>query len=442
MKVEVVQTGAPLVTGNYDITGATPNGDMKGAIITEGTAPAISNGNNVSSYHWSIGATDLTSGHDISLAMAGLDATATASAAIVSMLSTTSCLNMPAAPTSTTPPVGNYSSTLTNGIRLNLTKAFAGSNRAQQTMLFSGGDFDFACGGVQFAAGDTVKTITHGLGGTPDVLILLTSLNQNGTDTQGYGGCIGFWDRMTAGSSSISFMAVSDAAGSTVCAEYCSNNSTAEFLNATGTSTLAHQSVSSVGGTTFAINYSANPGAPSMVGWIALCGIATQMTSKNLLASLPTATGVNTLVSGMTATPQVVFTIPTRAANGNTVLTDDSSGGFGIGMLATNDYVPANTTSAALAATWQDGVATSVGRTMFNVNVGGLISTNTGANQLTFDMTGGTWDAGGVSPHFPSVGASAFQAAVLAFGMVQPPAQSLYPFARTQFFTEDRVTFF
>lgn len=419
MKTEVVQTLCPGSTGNYDITGTTPNGDMVGAIFI--SAQTTTDNTNVPSLRWGLGATDLT--NNIGISIGAQDATA--GAGIRSMLSNTNCLFTANGIGGQSNPIAAYNSTLTNGVRL--TTSVVTVNRLTETLLISGTDSAMKVGSQLFGTADTSKVITHGLGGTPDVIILLCSFGQSVNEGDGTGVAVGFWDRTTAAMSGVSFRATTGA-NPTDIAAYASTAKAGQILAAASSS--ADITVTSVGSTTFTITLSSAADATNKYfGWIALRGTVLQMFSKNALVTLPTSTGNTALISGMTGHPQAFLLIPTRLVTSNSVLTDDTAGSFGSCIAVTNDY--ANTTVGGNASTFQDNVAaSSVAKTMLTNTLANLVVDNAGNADI--QATVNSWDIGGVTLNYTNAGASAFQAAVLAFGL--PLAAG----ARSNYFARQR----
>lgn len=408
MKVELVQSLCPAATGNYDITGTSPSGDMLGAIFVP--AQTITNDTNIASMRWGIGATDLAS--NIGISMGAQDGAA--GAGIRSMFSSTNCLFTATGTGGIGSPAASYNSTLAAGVRL--TTSAVTVNRLTNVLLISGTDAAMKVGNQQFTGADSSKVITHGLGGTPDLIILLCSIGQSLTDTNGSGFCVGFWDRRTTSQTSISYYAT-DNANPTVNRSYASSASVGELLNAVGTQ--AHVTLTSIGSTQFTITQSATAGT-NLYGWIALRG-STQMHSKNILTQTPVGTGVASIVSSMTGRPQAYIALSTRMTSANTFVSDDSAGSFGCNISATNDY--STTTKGCNASTFKNNVATSVARTMLSNTQGMLTADNTGAANVQGVVS--TWDTAGVSVNYTNAPGGLLEMAILAFGSATPASSSL-----------------
>lgn len=399
MKVEVVQTLCPAATGNYDITGTTPSGDMVGAIFEN--SATTTNNTNVASMRWGFGATDLTS--NIGLSMGAQDATI--GAGIRSMLSNTNCLFTANGVGAQTAPVAAYASTLSAGVRL--TTSAVTANRLTNALLVSGTDTSMKVGSVFIGAGASSSVVTHGLGGTPDCIILLASFGVTTNEADGTGVSIGFWDRTSTNQSSVAFRATTGA-NPTDIASYASNTTAGSILTAAALGQSV--TITSVGSTQFTIQLSAS-GTANGFGWVALRGTR-QMYTKNILMQTPTSTGASTIISGMSGRPQAFIAIPTRLTVANTIKTDDSAGSMGYSFAATNDYT--TTTQGCNATTFQDGVATSNAATMMSNTLANLSLDNTGAADIQATLS--SWNTDGVTLNYSNAGASLFEQAVLAFG--------------------------
>jgi hypothetical protein len=405
VKVELIQGVCPGATGNYDFTGSTPSGDMVGAIFF--ISGAAANNNNNGSLRWALGATDLSG--NINVGIGAQDATA--GAGIRSMLSNTNCLTVPNGVGAQAAPVGAYSATLSTGVRL--TTSTVNANRLTDCLLISGTDVVMKVGSQLFATSDMSKSITHGLGGTPDLIILLCSFGQSVNEGDGTGFSMGFWDRTTTNQSSVSFRATTGA-NPTDQAAYASSNHAGQILAAASSS--ADVTLTSIGSTTFTITLSSAADATNKYfGWIALRG-TTQLFTKNILTAIPTSTGNSTIISGMSGRPQAYLAIPTRLVTSDAIVTDDSSGSFGTSVSATNNY--SSTTTGGVSGTYKDNVATSVARNMISNTIGVLSQDNAGA--LDVQGTVNSWDVGGVTVNYTNVGATLRQMAVLAFGAQTP----------------------
>jgi hypothetical protein len=429
MKIEVVQTACPGANGNYDITGTTPSSDMVGALFFGSNA--LITDNNTGNCRFSFGATDGT--HNLCLSMGA--ANNAAGAGIASQLSTTLCLQTATGSNTggTTGPLGSFSSFLANGVRLSITGFVVG--RLLDTMLFSGTDSQMQCGAQQFAGSDASHVISHGLSGTPDVIILLVSLGQNGTDTIGTGFSIGFWDRTSGAQSSMAYFAVENA-NPTDQTGYVNSNWAGSIIGDGAFS--ANVKVQTVGSSSFTIALdSTADNTTKLIGWIAMRGTSAQMSSGNMVATLPMATGNTALITGLPARPQCYIALPTRMTQLNTIAESDAAGSFGASFAGTPDNV--TTYQGSSANTFQYNVATSSAHHQISIDRGLVELLNTGATDAVGTLN--SWDSGGVTINYSHAAAGSFLCPVLAFGLAPGNVFLPYPLTRTQFFANDTVTY-
>lgn len=401
MKFEVVQGVCPASTGNYDFTGSTPSSDMVGAIFFGSAATA--NDTNTAQFRFSLGATDLTNNVCVTYGYAN----GSASAACLSSASSTKCIIQQSGSGAIAVQAA-YSSTLSNGVRLNATTISSG--RLDNALLISGSDVAMKVGSQQFISSDTSKTITHGLGGTPDVIILLCGSGVNGTDTSGPALSIGCWDRQSTNQSSVSFFSTAAVNQANITA-YASNATAAQLISSPSV-VAATCTVTNIGSTTFDITLNTSSGGNQFFCWIALRGTTAQMFSKNILTTLPTSTGNTALMTGMSGRPQAIISIPTRLTSANSLTNSDAAGSLGVCVAATNDY--SASTQGASVHTTKLGVATSL--TAHQITTAYSVASLDNSGAYDIQATTGTWDTGGYTPNYTNAGASAFESLVLALG--------------------------
>lgn len=413
MKLEMVQTACPtsgVAPINYDIHSvggaSSPVNDMIGAMFLcdAGTGNDVSAASN----RWGFGATDLV--NNFCITMGAQDATA--GAGIRSILSVSKCITTSNGVGALTDPQGSFGSSLSDGIRLSVSPTPSVA-RLTDSVLFSGADHAIKVGNQYFASGTTDGAQTHGLGGTPDVIILVGSIDvpSSTNEVDGKGFFIGFWDRESGNFSSQS-MHVTTAANPTDIAQYISNASIGEIINAAGTP-AAHVTLTAIGGTTFNIHFSASGGVNVNMAWVALRGTSQQMFSKNTVASLPTSTGIASLISGISGKPQFCMVLPTRTTSINAGDTTDGAGSFGCGLGVTTDGT--TTFQGSNPNSFKDNVASSVAEHGISFARGLWLLDNTGANLAVAPVS--SWDSGGASHNFTTAPASAFKCPVLAFGL-------------------------
>lgn len=382
---------------------------MVGALFFN--AATTTNDTSVATFRWAMGATDLTS----SIGVASGEQDANASAGFRSLLSTSKCIFTTNGQTGNqTDPVGAYGSTLTNGVRMALSSDGT-ANRKVTALLISGTDIAMKVGTQAIASGTTSATITHGLGGTPDWIMLWGVFGTSTSEADATGMSVGFWDRTTTNQTCIALRATTGASPTDQAAIVRDNAAGSVLAAAAETCSVT---LTSIGSTQFTITLSASAATNTLWGWTALRGASVQMFTKNLLMQNPTSTGTAALVSGMSGKPQAYISLPSRLTTKNAIQTDDSTGSLGFCTAATNDY--STTTYAAAVNTIKDNVATSVAKTRISASNAVLTLDNTGA--VDIQATVSSWDSAGVTLNYTNAGASLFYMPVLAFGMTTPTA--------------------
>ncbi len=435
MKLEMVQTACPIAGTapiTYNITSAggasSPLNDLVGALFLcdAGTL----NDTTAASVRWGFGATDKV--NSIVITMGAQDATA--GAGIRSILSTTKCVSTSNGVGALSDPQGSFNAALSNGIQLSLNPTPSVA-RLTNTILFSGVDHALKVGTQYFASGDTSHAQTHGLGGTPDVIIVFGSIDvpSSTNEVDGKGFFLGFWDGESTNQSSLS-MHVTTGANPTDIAQYISNASVGEIINAAGTP-AAHVTVTAVGSTTFTLTFNTSAGNNNMLGWVAIRGISSQMFSGNAIATLPTGTGNTALISGLAGKPQFYLALPTRMTAVNTAIATDAAGSFGCSVGCTTDHT--TTFQGMNAENFKDNVATSVADHRLSKTKGLVELTNAGLTDAVATVS--TWDADGVTLNYSAGAAGSFLCPVLAFGML---SDFSVPAAKGSFvYTGQSVTF-
>jgi hypothetical protein len=404
MKVALVQVACPASTGNVDFTDASVSSDLVGAFFFGGIA--ATNDSTAANAAWSFGATDLTG--NVCIAYDGRDNVTGATSQ--GLASSTKAVQRNSG--SGSGVVAAYSSTLSNGVRMNYSAVTSGA--LTSALLISGSDTAMKVGSVQYGTSDVFQVVTHGLGGTPDVLIVFVAGNSTGTDVGAQAISAGFWDRTTTNcfTSALRFQSgANPTSGNAYMADVAIGKSLAN-----GSVTNTHTLVS-VGATTFTLQRPST-GTSDFVPWIALRGTGARMVTKAAMVTTPLATGNSTLISGMSGAPQVILTLPTRLQTANALQTDDTTGSYGFGVACNHDGT--TTQYASCISTMQDNVATSVSKHMASNTTGLGVLDNTGA--YTVKSTVNSWDSGGATLNYSAVNASALEVIYLAFGQGLNPS--------------------
>lgn len=414
MKAAVIQQAARTTNGTQDWTDASVISDLKGAIFF--ASQATVNDTNTAQFRPLMGATDLSGNiHQTYGTMA--DGSTGASAQMWAD-NTGSLMQTNVSPIITMKAV--YSATLSNGVTMNYTTAATAF--LENAVLLSGSDIEFKVSSTSFISTDTSKTVTHGLSGKPDIVIIQCAVGLSafgaGSSTNSI---VGVWER-----------GGTTAAGLGIRQLHAANPTDLEAIittdmghapGAAGSDAFT-MSLASVGNTTMNVVRSLSGSVAMQVTIISIRGTTNALVGKCGVFNTPTSTGNSVAVSGMSIAPQVLFLFGTRMTTSGSVLTDDSTGSFGLAWSANNGGV---TNQMSSASTAKDNVATSVAKCQTSATKALRILDNTGA--ATVDATISTWDSGGVTLNYSAVNASALKVGYLAFGSV--PAALVYIPRRT-----------
>lgn len=400
MKQYIGQTAAPVSNTTFDFTDPVVASDWKGHIFFGSEATA--NDTTTATGQFIFGATDGV--RNVCVITALRDAQTGAAARAVSYASNTACVARMIVSSSSVNLLGAYSATLANGVRLALS-----ANDATAHLInglgFAGADIEFAVSSVAFASTDTVKTVTHNLTGTPDIVIMASI---NGLVSFGTTGearmTIGIYDGTN--SVGVGFNQTTQVTPTTLAAML-----TTDFGHSiVSLADHATFSLANVGASTFDCRRSVAAGDAACVIFVAIRAPGGGAIKKAFTANLPTATGSAALVSGLGANPSVMMMIPTRLI-ANTLQTDDSTGSLGISAAVNNGGA---TQQAAMAIVTQDAAATSVGKCRITTSAALLALNTTPAvnNQATVT----SW-TGGVTLNHTTVGLTANKVIGFVFGI-------------------------
>lgn len=400
MKPAIVTTNTTRTTvGTQDITDASVTSDLVAfmPLMTHATATNTLTAKGQLSF----GCTDLT--NSIAGACGIQDATAGATAK--SYGTNVNCLAHTVAG-SGADVLATYSSTLSNGVRLNYGNV-NGTAYAFGSLLISGSDIAVKVASQVFLATDTVKTITHGHPSAPSAFIIRV---QNGAvavpATSDLCELIGFWDGTNSVGASFNHNTGSNP---TAVSARIIGTDLGRSIRANGERFTV--TVGNVTATTLDITFSAASTAGAIVEIISFRPLSGSFAAAAGITTLPTGTGNSTFISGMAVKPQLLFTVSTRLT-GTTLDSTDAAGSFGIGVACNN---AGSTQQMAVALTSQDNVATSVAKCRTDDSTAVMVLDNTGA--VDFAATIQSWDSGGVTINTSNAGASAFETIYLAMGL-------------------------
>ena len=308
----------------------------------------------------------------------------------------------------------SFSSVLSNGVRL-VTAPNVSSARLLNAVMFSGSDVEFGCSGANLANGAATATITHNLSGMPDCVILLTE-NDNGSINGGGAATptVGFWD----GTNSIGFAAGGvNVANPTNLYARCGTANMGQYLSQTPADQGAW-TIESVGATTLVVRRPATTGGVNalVIAWRNI-GPGIDGCSA-FLDQTPTSTGTHVVNTGMTVRPQLWLNIPTRLTATTFVSNDDTAGCWGL-CAAVSNAATGTTQYGAVAASAQNGVATSVAHVQTTTTLSSVKLNNVG-NAQDYATTVASWDAGGVTETISTAASSLGERINLMYGITPP----------------------
>lgn len=324
MKAALVQAAIPGSTGTQDITDSNISSDFRTTFSFGGYATAT----NTLTAHAAIGAgfTDGTAQcAEVALFEDGQNPTDCRSNLDDSFAYAVQGLN-----SSTTTAECAPSSVLSNGIRLNWTDIDAA--QLVNHLLLSGSDLT-ATVKTAVLNGTTPVSVTHSLGGTPDVII---AIHHGGTDgALGSGSySYGWWVRDDAVAGGVKYGHVTGRNGHGATTVACTQRTSTSKIAAyhTGTSPVYSVTIQNAGATTFEVV--ADAATTNLVGLLCLRGIA----AATGVVNLPTGTGSTALISGLPSTAKAaLFLLNQNTSSVETSSTSDTAGVFGIGVAVNNN---------------------------------------------------------------------------------------------------------
>lgn len=423
MKVALNQQGARTSTGTQNWTDTVFTTDFLAGIsvgsrATAEAAAAVATG------ALDVGFTDLT--NSLSLGSASQDASAAPGTrgwpSSNSMLTSVNT-------NGTVRSVAPYNATLNNpgGVQINYTTAPGTSDLVTMLML-GGNDVKFSAVTALFSGSpNNDQTITHGLGGTPDFIMMI---GVRGAAFQlvasGHIFGAGFW---TSGAQVGFGMQQQNGIAPTNTGAIMRSGDVASFINTTP-AIINEVIISAVGSTSFTVS-TGGGGSNGAICFLCGRGVTSNMFVKAGVTTTPTATGTQVL-NGSGGQPQFLITIPTRLIN-NALASDDTSGSWGMG-LACN--AASGTQQHAVAATTQDGVNPSVSKSYCD-SKSLLVLDNTGAPNV--EATLQSWDSDGVTLNYSNVDPSGLEFLYLMVGMPAPIQNAVAWFNMKNVFVNDTV---
>lgn len=410
MKVSLQQQANPTSTGTQDWTDSVFSSDVKGAVFFGSSA--VANDTATANARLNLGASDGTN-HVVHGIFAGQDAVDPNVTAASQRYDGSNCIQNHSGFSSTVK--ATISAILSNGVTVNYNQASA-TQYLFNGVIVGGSDIAFATTKTTKTASTTPITVTHGVGGTPDVIIVQSAIGAT-TDPQTLNSItiLTFWER---GGSTTSAMCWSNPQTSvnTDVGAYVTSANSGRWVTTPGPTLNATVSISNVGTTTFDLNYSPSPSNTWRINAWCLRGVSAQIIAKCGVFTTPTSTGNNSPITGMGKPPIWLITVPTRLTAETTLTTDDSGGSYGVGMAVNNASV---TQQGSVAYSFQDNVSTTVAKSRTSNSQALMVLDNTGAAQTA--ATVNSWNSDGVTLNYGTASATAYKVAYLA---IAAPAAS------------------
>ena len=219
--------------------------------------------------------------------------------------------------------------------------------------LLIGGDVEASVVNWSSPGGTGAKTITHNLSAAPGTIIVFGVGTVDATTGGGAAApSVGFW---TAGGQVGYGHRVPDGVSTTALSARLST--TQAVVSMSGTAPLYSAIIENVTATTFDANFDAS--TTNRLHFICLrstSGTPLALSAGNF--AVPTVTGAQSDISGMSLDPQVLFVLPTARTAVDANSTDDTAGNFGIGI-ACKRSSDAVSQYASVQHGADDGVATT-----------------------------------------------------------------------------------
>lgn len=390
MKAGARQDASPGATGNQSITDANISNDYRCLISFGGMATA----NHTLTAHASFGMgfTDGTA----SCAVAALYEDGQNPTDCRSFMDDGYAYAIQGLNSSTTTAECAPNAVLSTGVQLNWTDI--DTAQLVNHLLLSGSDLTAK---VRTAVlnGTTPVTVTHGLGGTPDVII---AIHHGGADgALGSGSySYGWWVRDDAVTGGVKYGQISGrnghAATTVACIQRTSVSKIASYH--TGTSPVYSVTIQNAGATTFEVV--ADSATTNLIGFLCLRGIS----ATTGLVTLPTGTGSTALISGLPSAAKTVFFLQTQNTSAvETSSTTDTAGVFGLGV-AVNNNGTIQQMSACMSS--DDGIvtpSTSIEKSQISNTQAIRILDNAGVPDIEGAVTGMTTS---ITTNFTNAGAA------------------------------------
>lgn len=388
MKFAVVQNLSPSSTGTQDFTDSTIASDWQGGLIF--AAPSTANTTTQGTAGFVHGMLNATVNRTNGIAAADAAATSQTSGSQSGTFAYRVVL-----PNGSSENAAAYSSTLSNGVRIN--HSTATTQRLVQMILAAGSDVAVGVTGGSLTNGTPgVKTYTHGLSANPDVIIASA---YHGTSRISHG----FYDRVNNSYACVGYANTTGQVANTALGARVSDE---RILNEVSSS-------ASVYGVTLG-NFATTTFDATATSTTDTCDFTsikiTAGAYKVGILSTPTSTGAFSITcTGIL--PKLVIFLPTRVGTLNSTAIDDSAGHFGQGAAAN-----AGGTIQQMCAVMSsdDGALVSVEKSYTDNAKALVILDVTGAPDFEAVATGMTY--GTLAMNASNVAASAYLVPYLILG--------------------------
>lgn len=398
LKQAIVQAAAPGSTGTQDFTDAVFASDCKAAIFISSKASAVDTATR--SVSFSVGMTASTGPSSASLAAWSGDDGAGNTDCVTSTVITTSCYRV--RDFNSVEGEAIIDSFLPDGVRINWSNASPYGELV--TALLLGGDIEANIVSATWTA-ETVKTVSHGLSGAPEIIIGLIGV------ASGVQASIGWW-ASTGPTYGYANLYSADASATT--SVHSAANTDGLLATKTTGSVTRTFTIGSVDGTTFDCTASAS-WASGIAVFLCLrsTGATPLVAQAGAFTTKISSTGTEVEVSGMSVAPSVLLCIPTLLTSLG-VLSNDSTYGL---MASVNNAGSTQYGGSTLIEDYGAEPDDAAGQPYCRTTADSALVMMAVDGSEDVVATVSSWDSGGVTLNYSNIGASAFQVPYLAFGV-------------------------
>lgn len=299
-------------------------------------------------------------------------------------------------------------SLIANGVRFAWTDQSVGETIS---CLIGDGEIEASLASYTSTNVSTEQTVTHGLSGTPDLIIAWGNGNAVGDNNGALNPGIGFW---TSGTE-VGFSHQSQNAQATTAVSALASSTTSMNRMGTGTTFAYSGNIANVGATTFGLTYSANHvHTAHFLSIRSTTDTALYVKAGNFTTK--TSTGTQADVTGMSGAPQVMLTVGTQLTAMDTGSTADLADAMSFGAAVKNTGTGSTQYGSAAVSDNDNTTASSAHACNQWSNTVGLkiLATNCSTDVAA---TVNSWDSGGVTHNYTANGSGVAAITLyLAFG--------------------------